>query len=100
MKKKEKIVTYTPSPLDTSDITLPPEIMELAEKLAENTHEVWSQGRINEGWEYGEKRNDRKKKHPDLIPYGQLPDSEKAYDRNTAVETLKLIIKLGFKIEK
>lgn len=91
---------YTPSPIDTSDVILPEEILSLAERLAENTHEVWSQGRLNDGWTYGEKRDDINKKHPCLIPYSELSEGEKEYDRATAMETLKLIIKLGFKFEK
>ena len=35
-----------------------------------------------------------------LVPYDELPESEKEYDRNTAIETLKLIIKLGYKITR
>jgi ryanodine receptor 2 len=35
---------------------------------------------------------------PCLVPYDELPESEKAYDRDTSVETLKLITKLGFRI--
>ena len=91
---------YVPKPVDTSDIVLSAEILELAEKLAENTHEVWSAGRINDGWKFGEVRDDSKKLHPCLIAYDELPESEKAYDRNTALETLKLITKLGFEIRK
>ncbi len=91
---------YIPSPIDTSDVTLPPDVLSLAEKLAENTHEVWALGRVNDGWTYGEKRDDASKKHPCLIPYDELPDGEKEYDRATAMETLKLILKLGFTLEK
>ena len=90
--------TYIPHPIDTSNVTLPASVNELAEKLAENAHEVWAEGRINQGWVYGNKRDDVQKTHPCLIPYDELPDSEKEYDRNTAIETLKLILKLGFKI--
>ena len=32
------------------------------------------------------------------MPYEELPEEEKAYDRNTSIGTLKLIMKLGFKI--
>ncbi|MBR6755130.1 MAG: Ryanodine receptor Ryr [Clostridia bacterium] len=91
---------YKPKPIDTSEILLDDEIMELCELLAKNTHEVWAQSRINDGWVYGEERNDEKKFHPCLISYEELPDSEKAYDRNTSLETLKLIVKLGYKITK
>ena len=91
---------YIPKPIDTTNVELSEEIKELSELLAENTHEVWSQGRIRDGWTYGEKRDDAKKQHPCLIPYAELSDSEKAYDRNTSLETLKVILKLGYKISK
>lgn len=91
---------YQPTPINTSDIHLSPEILELAELLAKNVHEVWSAGRIADGWSYGEFRNDAERKHPCLIPYEELSESERAYDRNTAMETLRLIVKLGYKIEK
>ncbi len=91
---------YVPKPADTSDISLPEELDELIEKMAENVHEVWAQSRIEQGWRYGQERSDALKQHPCLVPYDELPDVEKAYDRDTALETLKLIIKLGFKICK
>lgn len=92
--------TYTPAPLDTRDIELPKELDELIEEMARNVHEVWAQGRIAEGWTYGEQRDDKQKTHPCLVPYEELPDAEREYDRQTAVQTLKLILKLGFKIHK
>lgn len=91
---------YTPRPIDTSKIVLSDELMQLTEKLAENVHENWSAGRVAEGWVYGETRDDVKKTTPCLIPYADLPENEKAYDRNTALETLKLILALGYRIEK
>ena len=89
---------YTPNPVDTSDVILPKEILELCEKLAENSHEVWAAGRVAQGWTYGETRNDERKEMPCMLPYSELPESEKEYDRNAAMETLKLIIKLGYSI--
>ncbi len=91
---------YTPKPIDTSAVELPEELLELTEKIAENVHENWSAGRIAEGWTYGEARNDTLKTTPCLIPYSELTDSEKEYDRVTALQTLKLIIALGYNIEK
>lgn len=91
---------YTPQPIDTNDVMLPEELNELAEEIAKNVHEVWSAGRINDGWTYGEERNDVEMKHPCLVPYEELPEAEKEYDRRTSQETLKLIMKLGFKIVK
>ena len=92
--------SYVPQPVDTSDIQLPVELNELIEKMAENVHEVWAQSRISQGWTYGAERSDALKQHPCLVPYNELPEVEKAYDRDTAVGTLKLISKLGFKITK
>lgn len=91
---------YIPKPIDTSDIKLPEELKPLLEAMAKNVHEIWAQERINQGWTYGEKRDDASKHHPCLIAYEDLPEEEKVYDRNTSVETLKLILKLGFKISK
>ena len=91
---------YIPKPIDTSDVILPEDIDQLIEDLARNTHEVWAQQRIKEGWSYGETRSDQKKTHPCLIEYEKLPENEKEYDRNTSRETLKLIVKMGYKIIK
>ena len=91
---------YIPQPVDTSDVILPEELNELIEQMSKNVHEVWAQSRIDQGWTYGPERSDALKHHPCLIPYEDLPDVEKAYDRDTALGTLKLITKLGFKITK
>lgn len=91
---------YVPHPLDTSDIQLPNELNILIEQMAKNVHDVWARSRVEQGWTYGEERSDVLRQHPCLIPYEELPEVEKAYDRNTALETLKLICKLGFKIIK
>ena len=91
---------YKPNPIDTDHIILPEEIEILMERIAENVHETWAQARVREGWTYGEHRDDKEKTTPCLIPYGELPDAEKEYDRITAMQTLKLIIALGYKIEK
>lgn len=91
---------YVPQPMDTSDVQLPQELNELVEKMAENVHEVWAQSRISQGWTYGPERNDALKHHPCLVPYEDLPEVEKAYDRDTALGTLKLICRLGFTITK
>lgn len=89
---------YEPKPIDTSDVILSDDLLELTEKIAENVHDVWAVGRIEQGWTYGPERNDELKTTPCLVPYSKLPDSEKEYDRNTALETLKVIIKLGYRI--
>ena len=91
---------YEPRPIDTSGVELPPDVLELAERLAEHVHDVWSCQRLAEGWRYGPQRDDRRKEHPDLVPYAALSESEKDYDRNTALQTLAAIIALGYRIEK
>ena len=91
---------YIPQPEQTDDIILSTELNDLVEAMAKNVHEVWAESRILQGWSYGPERNDVLKHHPCLIPYEELPETEKAYDRDTAVGTLKLICKLGFKITK
>lgn len=91
---------YLPQPIDTTEVQLPEELNCLIEQVAKNVHEVWAQSRINEGWVYGAERSDALKQHPCLVPYEDLPEVEKNYDRNTAIGTLKLIRKLGFKISK
>lgn len=93
-------MNYNPNPIDTSDVKLPKEILDLCEIIAENTHEVWAKNRIEQGWTYGEKRDDFKKQTPCMIPYAELSESEKDYDRITALETLQLIVKLGYEIRK
>ena len=79
---------------------MPAELDELVEKLARNVHDVWAKSRIDEGWTYGEQRNDTLKQHPCLVDYDELPELEKEYDRNSSTETLKAIILFGFKISK
>ena len=93
----EKI--YKPEPIDTSNVILPEKLLALTEKIAENVHNVWAVGRISEGWSYGKVKDLKNKTTPLLIAYDELPESEKGYDRNTALETLKLIVKLGYSIQ-
>lgn len=92
--------SYIPQPIDTKDVELPEELKALAEQMAKNVHEIWAETRIAQGWTYGPERNDAKKKHPCLIPYEELPEEEKVYDRNTSVETLKFIVGNGYEIKK
>lgn len=91
---------YIPTPIDTNDVTLPDELLALTEQLAANVHDVWAVSRIKEGWTYGKTRDSFAKTTPCLVPYNELPEEEKAYDRNTALETLRLITKFGYQITK
>ncbi len=91
---------YQPQGIDTARVDLSKEILALTERLAENAHDIWARQRMQDGWQYGASRNDEKKEHPCLVPYDQLPESEKQYDRQTAMESLKAIVALGYRIEK
>ena len=95
-----KELQYHPSPINTEVIVLTKDLDLLSEQMAKNVHETWAASRISQGWTYGEQRDDEKKTHPCLVPYEELPEEEKEYDRNTAISTLKLIMKLGYKITK
>ena len=91
---------YKPQPIDVGDVVLETSLNALVEALAENVHDTWARGRMDQGWTYGPARDDAAKKHPCLVPYAELPESEKEYDRNTAMSTLKLICKMGYNIIK
>lgn len=94
------MMKYKPNPVDTKSVDLPEGLKPLVEEMSKNVHEVWAATRISQGWTYGKERNDEKKKHPCLVPYEELSEEEKEYDRNTSIETIKLILKLGFKITR
>ncbi len=92
--------SYIPQPIDTSNVEVAKELLDIADTLARNVHENWAQERIRQGWQYGPERNDAQKLHPCLVPYDDLPDSEKKYDYNTAMETMKVILGMGYEIRK
>ncbi|MDO4320515.1 MAG: RyR domain-containing protein [Bacteroidales bacterium] len=89
---------YIPAPTDTSAISIGPDLEGLIEAMARNVHEVWAEGRMRDGWRYGPVRDEEAKLHSCLVPYEDLPDSEREYDRHTAVETLKFILSKGYRI--
>lgn len=90
---------YTPQPVNTSRVRLPNSVMLLAELLSHNAHEVWAQGRIEQGWRWGTARDNETKLHPDLIPYEDLTEQDKQYDRDTSISALKVITALGYILE-
>lgn len=96
----QSIEDYDPQPINLESIQLTDDLLDLREAIAENAHEVWAAARIKEGWSYGQQRDDANKRHPDLVPYSALPDSEKEYDRIMAMDTIKLVRKLGYDLMK
>lgn len=103
MKKTENHETkqvYLPQPVDTNGVVVPKQLMELVEEMSRNVHEVWAKSRMDQGWTWGQQRDDIMKTHPGLVPYDELTEEEKDYDRDTCLQTIKLILKLGFRITK
>ena len=90
----------TEADIEWVEPAIPEELTLLIEQLAREVHETWMQGRLNEGWTWGAVRNDALKQHPCLVPYDELSENEKDYDRRTATTTLKTLIKLGWRIER
>ena len=93
-------MSYEPDPIDTSRIEIPAELESLIERLARHHHDVWALRRLGEGWTHGPERDEDAKRHPDLVPYERLPESEKEFDRQAGRETLKVIQALGFRISR
>lgn len=91
-------MTYKPSPIRAEEIRLPPQLLPLTERLAENAHDLWAAQRLSQGWAYGPHRDDTRKLHPCLVPYDQLTETEKGYDRLAALGTLRAILALGYQI--
>ena len=94
----ESLNGYNPQPINVEDIYLDANLEDLTEAIAENAHDIWARARMDKGWTYGPVRDDATKQHPDLVPYAQLPDSEKEYDRILAMNALRLVRRLGFDI--
>lgn len=93
-------MNYIPEPVDTSAVTLSHDLRELTERLAANAHDVWARRKLADGWTWGPIVDAAARKHPDLVPYDQLPDDKKEYDRDAAMETIKAILSLGYTIDK
>lgn len=91
---------YIPCPIDLSDVELPADLEALTELIARNVHEVWAQKKLQQGWSYGEVIDEDLKTHSSIVPYEQLSEQERSYDRDTAMKTIRLILKLGYKISK
>nr|XP_042717007.1 LOW QUALITY PROTEIN: ryanodine receptor 1 [Chrysemys picta bellii] len=86
---------FTPCPVDTQQIVLPPHLERIREKLAENIHELWALTRIEQGWTYGPIRDDNKRLHPCLLDFYSLPEPERNYNLQMSGETLKTLLALG-----
>ena len=95
---KKAAEAYVPAPVDLDAVALPTSLTDLTEIIARNTHEGWARKRISDGWTYGAARDDAGKRHPNLIPYELLTEEDKDYDRDTAMNAIKLMVSLGYSI--
>ncbi|MCM1066690.1 MAG: RyR domain-containing protein [Muribaculaceae bacterium] len=91
---------YIPSPVDTSTVELSPELLAIAEELAEHVHEIWAASRYRQGWRYGAERSDERRTTPCMAPYSELPEEERDYDRATSLETIRFLVMKGFTVKK
>uniref|UniRef100_A0A3Q2TD46 Ryanodine receptor 3 n=1 Tax=Fundulus heteroclitus TaxID=8078 RepID=A0A3Q2TD46_FUNHE len=87
--------SFIPTPVDTTQIVLPPHLENIRDKLAENIHELWGMNKIELGWTYGKVRDDNKRQHPCLVDFSKLPETEKNYNVQMSSETLKTLLALG-----
>ena len=80
IKSKKNMENYVPKPIDTSDVELSKELLDLGEAIAENAHDIWAVDRQAEGWTYGPIRDEKTKETPCMVPYSKLPENEKDYE--------------------
>lgn len=91
---------YRPRPIPTEHIVLSDEILQLVELLAENAHDIWAEERLLDGWTFGPERDDTERRHPCLIPYTQLAERDRDYDRQMVIGSIRAILALGFTISR
>ncbi len=84
--------------MDKSMFELPDELSEALEPIARKVHETWAENRLADGWRYGIERDDDTLRTPCLVPYDELPERERDYDRATAAATIRALLALGYKI--
>lgn len=94
------VTDYKPQPIPTGHIALSDEILELVELLAENAHDIWASERLRDNWTFGPHRDDQERRHPCLVPYSQLSEQERDYDRAMVIGSIRAILALGFTISR
>jgi hypothetical protein len=92
-------MSYDPRPIETHGVALTPALEALAERLASSTHDAWARKRVEDGWRYGPQRDDARKAHPCLVPYDELPESEKDVDRRVVRDLLRALLALGYRLD-
>jgi len=89
---------WVPPADESAAVHLPEFLNPLVERLAEHVHDRWAEGRLREGWRFGPERNDQLKTMSTLVPYADLPEQEKEFDRVTALATLRFLHREGYRL--
>jgi class 3 adenylate cyclase/tetratricopeptide (TPR) repeat protein len=92
-------MSYVPQSPDLTTVAVPKDLIDLVEQLAEITHDNWVRQRLADGWVHGKHRNDLLKEHPCIVPYEDLPESEKEYDRKISLGVVQGMLALGYRVE-
>jgi hypothetical protein len=66
--------------------------------LAEVEHERWCAFMQSQGWKPGSPRDNVRKIHPSLVPWAQLPDSERKKDVEAVVELVWVLADVGLEV--
>ncbi len=91
-------MSFTPKLIGPT-IVLPDSLAPLVETLAENNHNSWALQRTSEGWTFGPVRDSSTKTHEGLVPFEELPESEKEVDRELVRSMLRAMVELGYRID-
>lgn len=68
------------------------------ELLARAEHDRWSAERLDAGWTYGPLRDEERRTTPYLVPYDELTEQMRDYDREAVSEIPSLVALAGLRV--
>jgi ppGpp synthetase/RelA/SpoT-type nucleotidyltranferase len=68
------------------------------ERMAELEHGRWNVERLRDGWRFGKPRDDSRKLHDCLVPWNELPEEIKRYDRDAVRAFPEILAQAGLEI--
>lgn len=76
---------------DQRDSSLRGVVLSISGQTPEELHQSWCDFKVANGWVFGPVKDEQNKTHPCLVPYDQLPESDKVKDHlfSAIVNTLK-----------
>ncbi|XP_064091940.1 ryanodine receptor-like isoform X22 [Macrobrachium nipponense] len=86
------LYNYNPQPVDMTNLALSREMQNMAERLAENAHDIWAKRKKDELEACGGGFP------PQMVPYDMLTEKEKRKDRFRSVELLKYLQFMGYRL--